>query len=352
MKVKYTKASFVIRMIISALILCIGVLGFVFEKEINNLIQGEAVKAVNNSTFQMYVVDVGQGDSIFIKLPDNKNMLIDCGKKNEYDKLERFLNEKKVTKINYFIYTHSDEDHVGGGQGVFKNYDVEVLYRPKVLSKTENERFGNPNDFEVRDTITYDDSIMIAYEETGCEIRYSFKGEEIIGMDYSVKFLSPNKDTYSSFNSYSAVIMLEIYGKKILLTGDAEEDIEKELIEQYGDYLDSDILKVAHHGSNTASSSDFLNIVTPTYALISVGENQWGMPHKEVLDRLNYANVNNIYDTKSSETIAMGISQSEIINLYLYCGVYSFDRALFICVLSVLLLLVWGIRKIKIKPKK
>lgn len=345
----YSKKSIIIRVILSIIILIVGVFGFIFESKIENLFSSEQVRAFNDADFKMYVVDIDQGDSIFLQFSDNKNMLIDCGKKKESDKLNNFLKEKNVSTINYLVYTHPDEDHIGGGKMVFDNYNVEVLYRPKVLSITENAEYGNPNNYQIKSENgkTYDSSIMCAYSEDGCDIRYSFKGEEIVGSDYYIKFLSPDQDNYNiktNSNAYSCVLMVEVNNKKVLLTGDAESDIEEKLITNYGDYLKADVLKVAHHGSKTASSAEFLEKVKPDYALISAGvNNQWDMPNSEVLERLSDANVNNVYKTNSGSTINLGIADNGRTIVFQNDKAFKFDMTIFVCVLVAGLLLVWGI---------
>lgn len=354
----YSKKSIIIRVILSILIVIIGVLGFVFQPQIEAKFSSEQVKAFCDADFKMYVVDVGQGDSIFLEFSDNKNMLIDCGPKKEREKLHSFLDEKKVSTINYLVYTHPDEDHVGGGAMVFENYNVEVLYRPKVLSITENSEHGNPNGYNVKikNGATYDNSIMCADKDDGCQIKYSFMGEEIVGSDYVIKFLSPDEDNYNldnNSNAYSCVLMVEVNGKKVLLTGDAESDIEQNMITNYGNYLDADVLKVAHHGSKTASSADFLDVVTPDYALISAGvDNRWDMPHEDVIERLNTANVSKIYATNSGSTISLGILDDGRIIVFQNDNSFKFDMVIFVCVLAAGVLLVWGIIIKKPKNKK
>ena len=354
----YSKKSLIIRLVLSALIIIVGVLGFVFQEKIENVISSNSQGILNQSDFKMYVVDVGQGDSIFLEFSDSKNMLIDCGKKAEVSKLDEFLKSKNIKTINYFVYTHPDDDHVGGGYYIFTNYNIEVLYRPKVLSTSEEEIYGNPYGYNVKATNgkTYNNSIMVAYDEIGCDIRYSFMGEEIVGADYKIKFLAPVDENYSLFsnsNGYSAVIMVEVNGKKVLLTGDAESDIEEKLLTKYGEDLDSDVLKVSHHGSKTASSTQFLNIVTPDVALISAGvNNRWNMPHEEVIDRLNLANTKQIFTTNDGGTISLAINDSGEIGVAQNGKSYKFDMPAFLCVLCGIMLLTWGIVVIKKSPEK
>ena len=339
-----SKTSLIIRIILSVLIVLTGTLFFVFETDIEKSISGDMVSAIEKADFKMHVIDVGQGDSIFLQFSDDKTMLVDCGKTNQTSKLDSFLKGMGISKIDYLVYTHSDEDHIGGGQYVFENYEVDILYRPKRLSQQEAEKYGNPNGYKIHNTKAYDNAILSAYNEDGCLMKYSFEGEEIIGLDYKIKFLNPDKDTYADSNAYSAVLMIEVNGRKILLSADAEKEVESRLIEDYQNYLDADILKVSHHGSKTGSSKEFLDVVTVDYALISVGENQWNMPHEEVLTRLKNAEVKNIFSTNESGTIALGISDEGVIAVYGLNEQFDLDMPIIIGVLIVLLLLVWGIK--------
>jgi len=338
-----------LRIVLSAILITVGVLVCVFRTQINNLFNKDDNTAVVN--FQMYVVDVGLGDSIYLEFPDGKNMLVDAGEKSEYEKLSSFLEEKDVETINYFVYTHPDADHIGGGKSVFDDYKIEALYRPRALSKTESETYGNPNSYSVKDTIVYNDAIMAAYNEVGCTIKYSTEGDEISGENYTITFLNP-ESTYTKYdNNSSAVLMIEVYGKKILLAGDAEEDVEERLVAKYGNDLDADVLKVAHHGSKTASTSEFVNIVTPDYALISVGDNQWDFPHDEVLENLEKAGTKEIINTKDNGTISVGIATNSSIYVNGIENKFELDLPIVLSALFVLLLLVWGI-KLCVKTKK
>ena len=343
-----------IRICLSVIFVCIGVLLFVFEGEIGNFFLDRDLQAINSSAFQMYVVDVGQGDAIYLQFDDGKNMLVDTGEKSEYEKLSGFLNDKKVTTIDYLVYTHADSDHMGGGAYVFRDYDVKTLYRPTVLSSSEVEEFGNEKGYEVKDTITYNNSIMCAYQEIGCQIIYSKEGEKISGENYAIDFLSPDKEKCEDSNAYSAVLMVETFGKKVLLTGDAEKEVEERLIQDYDKKLDADILKVGHHGSKTATTFDFLTRVTPEYALISVGEkgkNSWSFPNQEVLSNLSKAKVKNVFQTLEIGTICVGISESSHIIVAGMNGVKGIDLPIVLSFLFVLILLVWGL-KISKKGRK
>ena len=344
-----------LRICLSAVLICAGVLLTIFESDIGKFFLSKDLQAIESSAFQMYVVDIGQGDAIYLQFDDGKNMLVDTGEKSEYEKLSSFLTDKKVTTIDYLIYTHADADHIGGGVNVFRDYQVNTLYRPTVLSTSEVEEFGNAKNYEVKDTITYNNSIMCAYQEVGCNIIYSKEGEKIESENYSIKFLNPDQEKCEDSNAYSAVLMIESFGKKVLLTGDAEKEVEQRLIKDYDKKLDADILKVGHHGSKTATTFDFLSRVTPDYALISIGEKgkkQWEFPNEEVLTNLQKANVKQVLQTLEVGTICVGITENSQIIVAGKSGEKSIDLPVVLSVIFVLILLVWGIKPFVKKTKK
>ncbi len=347
MKKKYFGIRFWVNIILSAVILTASFCVYFFEDEIERNMNDGVYQDIINSPFKMFTIDVGQGDSLFFEFDNGENMLIDCGKYVTPTAVDNLLNSRDVETINYLVYTHSDKDHVGGGEYIFENYNVEVLYRPTLYSKNEIQDDGN---CELHTTDVYENSIMPAYEESGCDIRYSFKGENFEIGDCSIEFLSPSQNSYSNKNDYSAVIMMEIYGRKILLTGDAESKIEEELVASFD--IDADVLKVGHHGSNSSSSREFLEEVSPEIALISAGEG-YEHPDEDVLERLENALVGEIYQTKEVETILLGIDEKGDINVYFSSLIIDFDMPLFLVSVGVLLMLIWGINiTISKKQKK
>lgn len=350
MKKKIDRKELVIRLSISILIICMGILSFVFADFIERKIINDKISNLEKCNFTMYTVDVGQGDAIYLEFSD-KNMLVDCGPKSGVDNLKQFLDERYVHQIDFLVYTHADEDHIGGGKEIFESYEIRTLYRPKILSATEEARFGNYNNYNVKDTKSYDESIMSAYEEEGCNIKYSFEYEIISGEGYKITFLNPDQDNYIYSNDYSAVLLIEVNGKKILLQGDAETNIETRLLVSYGNELDVDILKVSHHGSKSSSGKDFLQVVTPEYAFISVGENQWGMPHTKVIENLELVGTKVIYNTKEEGTIVTGINNSGVIEVFTYKNLHILDLPIILSILIVAVLLTWGV-KFKKKERK
>lgn len=272
------------------------------------------VSAFSGYDFQFHVINVGQGDCFLIKLPDSKLMLVDCGESEYFDKVKGYINEvfksENLNKIDYFILSHQDNDHLGSASKIINTFNIGKVFRPKVYSSYERENGLAVLPYGSCDT---DDFYNLTYalHKKGVEQVFNEKGILITGENYSINFLSPKEDFYASSNNYSAVIMLKIHDKKFLLTGDASATIERRLVEEYGDQLKADVLKVAHHGSNSSSIDTFLEKVSPDYAILSVGKNNLDLPNVEVLNRLHELETE-IYSTKKLGCYALAIEGNKI----------------------------------------
>jgi competence protein ComEC len=240
----------------------------------------------NAATKNMYVhfINVGQGDSIYIKAPNGEDILIDGGNKDGSD-VVAYLKKQKVKDIEFMIATHPDADHIGGLDEVLKAFPVKNVYAPKVSHTSQ----------AYKDFLTAVKNKKLTIKTAQANVTLPIKG-------VTAKFVGPVK-TYSKSdtNDWSAVLRLA-YGKNaFLFTGDAEFKAESDMIKAKQP-LKADVLKVGHHGAKTSTSTAFLNAVKPKYAVISVGKNSYGHPTKEVLNRLKAAKVT-VYRTDQKGTI-------------------------------------------------
>ena len=310
------------------------------------------VSAFKGNEFQIHTINVGQGDSFLIRLPNDKTMLIDCG---GYDKgdivssyVKQYFKNENLSKIDYFVLTHPDIDHIGGGKVIIDTFEIENLYRPKYYSVYEEENSLIEEDYKISDSYTYDYIVKKAYQKN-INMIFSEKGLAINESGFTVEFLSPKKDFYSASNDYSAVIMISCQDKKALFMGDASTEIESTLVSDYGDNLKADILKLGHHGSKTSTSEEFLDIVNPSYAIISVDKNNsYSLPDISVLNRLNERGIK--YNSTSTDGNFVFSVENDEVKVALE-NKNKLDVALLLSITIVLMLIVWAI-PIKIKQIK
>lgn len=223
--------------------------------------------AQSSSLLKVHTIDVGQGDSIFIELPNTQAMLIDAGTNASDDIVCAYIKGLGYEKIDYLIGTHPHEDHIGGLDTVIKTFDIGNIYMPKASANTK----------------TFED-VLTAIKDKGLSITTAKAGVSILNSEdpaLSINIVAPNQAEYADLNNYSAVIKLTYGDTSFLFTGDAETLSEKEIT---GD-ISADVLKAGHHGSDTSSSPEFVSRVAPKYVLISVGTgNKYGHPVQSVLD--------------------------------------------------------------------
>jgi competence protein ComEC len=210
---------------------------------------------------------VGQGDSIFIELPNNDTMLIDAGEKKYSKDVVDYIKNLGYKSISYVIGTHPHSDHIGGLGDVIEEFQIDNVYMPKVSTNTKT--------FE---------NLLLTIKNKGLKITTAKKDLKIVDEnELTVTVLSPTKDEYSNLNNYSVVLLLKYKNKSFLFMGDAEKEVENDLV---GD-INCDVLKVGHHGSSSSTSETFLKKTSPSYAVISCGKgNDYGHPHKETLEKL------------------------------------------------------------------
>lgn len=240
----------------------------------------------------VYFLDVGQGDAIFIKTPAGRQILVDGGPDGT---VLRRLGEVMPfydRSIDLVVLTHPDADHLTGLNSVLARYEVASILETGMACST---------------------SLCLAWEENkereGAEVQAAFFGQQIeAGDGVNLMVLYPFGDSsgknLSKKNNGSIVLKLTYGSQSVLLTGDIEKQTENKLVLS-GIDLDSDFLKVAHHGSKTSTIEEFLKAVSPLTAFIQVGEkNRYGHPVPEVLERLENSGVK-YYRTDTEGTIEL-----------------------------------------------
>jgi competence protein ComEC len=238
---------------------------------------GQQSQQVKNTASSLiaHIIDVGQDDSILIQFHNGQTMLVDAGTSSAGSSVVSYLKQQGVNKIDYLVATHPHADHIGGMIAVVNEFDISKVYMPRVVHKTQ----------------TYE-NLLLAIQSKGLTITPARAGLNIIEQDgLKATFTAPCGSNYDNLNNYSAVVKIQYGSTSFLLTGDAESESEQEMLASDAN-LKADVLKVGHHGSNTSTTTSFLNAVSPKYAVISAGEgNQYGHPHQVTLDKLTNAGV-------------------------------------------------------------
>lgn len=213
-----------------------------------------------DNKLKVHFIDVGQGDSILIEY-QQKNILIDAGPEKSTTVLLDYLNKLAIKKLDIIIATHPHEDHIGGMSEVIRKFQVGKIYMPKVSHTTS----------------TFTD-LLLAISGKGLKISPAKAGVKFSLGDLQGLFVAPNSDYYEDLNDYSAVLKLTYSETAFLFEGDAEKLSEQEMLASGFD-IQANVLKVAHHGSNSSSTRTFLKTVNPKYGVISVGkDNTYGHP--------------------------------------------------------------------------
>jgi competence protein ComEC len=219
------------------------------------------------------VLDIGQGDAIYIEAPNGNQVLVDGGPGkillSALGKVMPFYDRS----IDAIVVTHPDQDHIAGFIDLLKSYKVGAVFEPGTKSKT--------NVYQTFESTVEAKNVKTFLARRGMKI--------ILDKEVSLEILFPDRDVSGLATNEGSIIARLVYGKSsVMLTGDAPEGVESYLVYLDGKGLKSDVLKVGHHGSKISSSAPFLGFVSPKYAAISVGaDNKYGHPTAETLDRLS-----------------------------------------------------------------
>jgi competence protein ComEC len=229
----------------------------------------QPLRAQPHDVLTVSFLDVGQGDAIFIESPTGRQVLIDGGRDRG---VLRELGEVMPwgdRTIDVIIPTHPDADHIGGLIDVFDRYHVDVVIQTGVEGNTDLWR-----------------ALEMTIDVEGSENVVAVRGQVVdLGGGASIHILFPDRPLPGIEANAGSTIAHLVYGDtSFMLTGDSPKAIEKYLIQLEDDALQSDVLKVGHHGSQTSSSPEFLDFVSPKYAVFSYGcGNSYGHPHENVV---------------------------------------------------------------------
>lgn len=287
----------------------------------------------------VHYIDVGQGDCIYIAFPDGTDMLIDCGsekgrKEYETSAISDLKELNPDGKIDRVMATHSDTDHISYLDEVLSEFQVGNVYMPNIRPKLgksveikkevvavdslDASKLKKFTDNDTIDTDTYAEFFIAALSEPNCNITLNIGKYEIRGQDYTFTFYCLSQEEWDrrhlnngeQINAVSPIGILEYAGRRLVFTGDSNKSNEDYYCETYP-YVDCDVLKVAHHGSRTSSSDDFLKHVKCEYAVISVGDgNSHGHPEQDTLDRLKANGIQKIHRTDKCGNVVLTVSHT------------------------------------------
>ena len=226
----------------------------------------------HNGKFVLYVMNTGNSDSLLLIDPSGQAILIDAAEDDDFNKIKTTLIKFEVEKINALIATHPHADHIGSMDEVISCFKVDAIYMTRFSDNTK---------------VTED--LMNAVESSGIQEIFVDPGMKIKLGNTSIHVLGPEERGTENNTNDESIVLLVSYGQMdFLLTGDMEEKESREILERWGKNVDCEVLKVAHHGSKTGTSKEFLEAATPDIAVISCGENNpYGHPDEETLALLD-----------------------------------------------------------------
>lgn len=219
---------------------------------------------LNNEDFNVLFMYVGQADSTLIKYK-NKTMLIDAGNNEDGKNIVKFLKDKRISKLDYIVGTHYDEDHIGGLDDIIENFDIGKFY-------LSNGGELGPNYYNLEK----------AAKKKNLAITIPKVGDKIDFGDVDMEVMAASKFDGKNDNNASIVIQAKYGSRKYLFMGDLEKQEEAKR-----KWNEVDVLKAGHHGSNTSSTQEFLNQVKPKYVFVSAGKNnKYRLPNVKAMERI------------------------------------------------------------------
>lgn len=290
---KRKKDKIVKLILIIAVVLILAVGGYFTDE---NPIKADGRVDINDA-FSVHFIDVGQGDCTLIKT-NKGNMLIDAGENGMESTVINYLEKYGIETITYLVATHPHSDHIGGMQEVINRFDIENVIMPRLSS------VNTPT------TQTYE-NMLSAIKDSGAKVIAAKPSSEYKFGDVSFKILSPFTQD-ENLNNMSVSLKLTYGEHSFMFTGDAESEVEKQILNKGYD-IKADVYKAAHHASTTSNTKKFVQAIDPDYAVISCGAgNSYGHPHDEIIELFDQLAISH-YTTMDYGSIVFTVENQELL---------------------------------------
>ncbi len=302
------------KILVFVLLLCgVIILAIFFAYQIKNGVKTEVSEDVvvseEEKPMSIHFLDIGQGDATLIDFPNGEQMLIDCAKNTVVIEALGRVMSVFDRDIDYMLITNPDLDHYGGCIDVLKRFHVKQIIHNGFNKKDSRwEAFLAEAELETREG----GSIMITTSTSGWDVGAARIDILYPDHDIAIDPRVPSSTKKTSVNDTSIVTKISYGSQDILFPGDAESEEERYLVKKYGSALDVEVVKLAHHCSQTSSIQEFIDRASPHTVVCSVGkDNSYGHPHYRIIRRLEKSGAR-IWRTDLNGDILMTVTKDAI----------------------------------------